>query len=266
MYNFSATRKDELSVTKGDLVHVMGRGTDGWCRGQCQRTKQIGMFPGNFAMRLRPEPAIMNAIYAELDTVVRPVGAQSPIHNTQLRGVEPVYEWLDSDQPIPMVASAPSDFLPLVEANSLSLSPRSPVRAVLLGCKEKPTSGEVVYATAEDQTGSQTANDNVPSEEIIYKTLAVRPEPPPAGDGYVVADLYGHISKRKNEGPVLDDIYATIDHRGTATEPPTVPERRYSKNLLPPTIQVALEATKDGLYEHLAFPRSHTDQVCVWLF
>jgi hypothetical protein len=66
LYNFPSRKVDELDLQKGDIVHVMGRGQDGWCIGECQRTKKKGFFPGNFAMKLRLR---QESVYADVDNV-----------------------------------------------------------------------------------------------------------------------------------------------------------------------------------------------------
>lgn len=67
LYNFPSSKEDELDLLKGDIVHVMGRGQDGWCLGESQRTHTKGFFPGNFAMKLRELP---ESIYADVDSML----------------------------------------------------------------------------------------------------------------------------------------------------------------------------------------------------
>ena len=67
LHNFVGGRDDELELLKGDVVHVTGKGADGWCLGKCQRTGKLGMFPGVFATRIAHGPEITDALYAELE-------------------------------------------------------------------------------------------------------------------------------------------------------------------------------------------------------
>eukprot|EP00055_Hartaetosiga_balthica_P007178 m.24286 g.24286 ORF g.24286 m.24286 type:complete len:507 (+) comp5638_c0_seq1:128-1648(+) len=59
MFNFSATKQDELSLVTGDIVTVTARGLDGWCYGRCQRTNDVGFFPGNFSLKVREKPDVV---------------------------------------------------------------------------------------------------------------------------------------------------------------------------------------------------------------
>ena len=36
LHNFEGGREDELVLVKGDVVHVTGKGADGWCLGACE--------------------------------------------------------------------------------------------------------------------------------------------------------------------------------------------------------------------------------------
>lgn len=52
MYQFDATRDDELSVHEGDMINVdPSIATDeGWVWGEC--AGRVGVFPASFAMKL----------------------------------------------------------------------------------------------------------------------------------------------------------------------------------------------------------------------
>eukprot|EP00038_Savillea_parva_P009033 m.180778 g.180778 ORF g.180778 m.180778 type:complete len:609 (-) comp15100_c0_seq1:301-2127(-) len=67
LFPFHAQKDDELELIRGDVIYVMGKGTDGWAYGVCQRTGLSGMFPGNFAVLMQPAPEVLDSIYSELE-------------------------------------------------------------------------------------------------------------------------------------------------------------------------------------------------------
>ena len=70
MYNYNGADASELTLLVGDFVHVSVRRDDGWCLGRCHRTGQQGLFPGNFAAKVRLKPQRANDdIYETIDTV-----------------------------------------------------------------------------------------------------------------------------------------------------------------------------------------------------
>eukprot|EP00035_Acanthoeca_spectabilis_P025372 m.458141 g.458141 ORF g.458141 m.458141 type:complete len:586 (+) comp21431_c0_seq1:315-2072(+) len=67
LFRFHAQKDDELELVRGDVVYVMGKGSDGWAYGVCQRTGLSGMFPGNFAIKIKPPPEMIDSLYSELE-------------------------------------------------------------------------------------------------------------------------------------------------------------------------------------------------------
>lgn len=96
LHSYKAGKSDEISLERGDVVHVTRKGADGWCYGENQRTKEVGIFPGNFVMRIRNAPAA-ESIYQTL-----PEEAPASGDSDRLFRNEPLYASLDD----PIRASA----------------------------------------------------------------------------------------------------------------------------------------------------------------
>ncbi|KAK3575942.1 hypothetical protein CHS0354_001145 [Potamilus streckersoni] len=57
MYNYRPQKEDELELKKGDYYTVSEKCQDGWFKGKCLKTGQIGVFPGNYVQVVRSQCA-----------------------------------------------------------------------------------------------------------------------------------------------------------------------------------------------------------------
>jgi hypothetical protein len=48
MYDYVATKNDELSFLEGDIINVTNQVSGGWWEGQKESTGEIGWFPSNY--------------------------------------------------------------------------------------------------------------------------------------------------------------------------------------------------------------------------
>ncbi|KAL3878305.1 hypothetical protein ACJMK2_030668 [Sinanodonta woodiana] len=55
MYNYRPQKEDELELKKGDYYTVSEKCQDGWFKGKCLKTGQIGVFPGNYVQIFRSQ-------------------------------------------------------------------------------------------------------------------------------------------------------------------------------------------------------------------
>lgn len=99
LHAFRPTQPDELALEKGDIVHVTRKGLDGWGYGENQRTRALGLFPGNFVMRLRSARPQVESLYASLDSSrVEPLYASLDDATLQAQG---------SPSPLPLASPSP---------------------------------------------------------------------------------------------------------------------------------------------------------------
>jgi len=47
-FDYKATRGDELTILKGDTIHIIEKQNDGWWKGQLAQSNQTGLFPSTY--------------------------------------------------------------------------------------------------------------------------------------------------------------------------------------------------------------------------
>ncbi|XP_065668779.1 E3 ubiquitin-protein ligase SH3RF3 isoform X1 [Hydra vulgaris] len=65
LFTYSPSKDDELALIQGDQYHVIEKHLDGWFRGMHMRSKQTGVFPGNYvklSSQLNPLVYTTNAV------------------------------------------------------------------------------------------------------------------------------------------------------------------------------------------------------------
>mmetsp|Transcript_19387 Transcript_19387/g.50390 ORF Transcript_19387/g.50390 Transcript_19387/m.50390 type:complete len:581 (+) Transcript_19387:288-2030(+) len=284
LFPFHAQNDDELEVVRGDVIYVMGKGSDGWAYGVCQRTGLSGMFPGNFAVLMKPSAEVLDSVYSELE-------ARDPGF-THRGHAEVLYEEL----PLPLGSrggslregerSNPYESVPDGGAARLSLPDDSTMQLLfeqegaassgsagargrpevrLVGRELRGTDGadDPVYAPIEP-----AALDAAESGEIIYANTPAQD----ADGGPVIESLYSSVERRASDGApaaaagadgggvpaarlprsTKEDIYATLT-AVTEEKPPEMPVRQYDKSLLPPTIRVHVAGAEPGDADSTAY-------------
>ena len=53
MYNYKPQKDDEVELRKGDYYTVTEKCQDGWFKGQCLKSGNVGVYPGNYVQMIR---------------------------------------------------------------------------------------------------------------------------------------------------------------------------------------------------------------------
>lgn len=228
LYNFPSRKVDELDLQKGDIVHVMGRGQDGWCIGECQRTKKKGFFPGNFAMKLRMR---QESIYADVDNFDGKNGgsgsamARSPVPRARVHEV--LYEELPDQEKEELASSQQAGDEDDVEtadgplyavARPMSQRRKEPVPASTPQARQ-PTDAEPVYE-ASPHVVAEGNGKTVFSDGDVYAEVRrpSRTDLGVTGGHDQAANPYGQVVSPNPYGQVVSPygevVYATANRDG----------------------------------------------------
>lgn len=213
LFNYNKNTVDELPILKGDTIHVFAKSQDGWCYGVNQRTKQSGLFPGNFVFKKR--------------LVVRSSGVYDELQSYQNTSKDPLYDALQ----------APSTPGSLYEQISSGNTPQSATRNQSFTFHDPNATYSTVKKPHPLSHQLDAINEDVALNEdaSVYHVAAV-------DNGYARVNHEGSSPNLLEVGSpdsntrtsILqfggEDIYAKIvtDH-----DPPPIPERKYDKKLLP---------------------------------
>eukprot|EP00730_Choanoeca_flexa_P019513 TRINITY_DN9536_c0_g2_i4.p1 TRINITY_DN9536_c0_g2~~TRINITY_DN9536_c0_g2_i4.p1 ORF type:complete len:509 (+),score=118.68 TRINITY_DN9536_c0_g2_i4:209-1735(+) len=265
LHNFRGRSEDELDLNRNDIVHVTRRSEDGWCVGECQRTKKIGMFPATYAIRLRPTPKEVEAIYSDLEQLgVTPNESNYEELPGASQGTSPVpYDYgtsladLPGDDGDDEASSVPVardvqgyDRLDVTPQRNSGTSPMSPTTPNILYAVVDRNATVVngdVYATVakkEDPVYTTLPNEANDGEEPAYAPL-----------GSVqrltihVSDTpYAKLPGEEDNGSVTYARLPNEDIPEEAGEAPAIPERKYDlESMMEITVAVQLDQDKaDG--------------------
>ena len=61
LYPYKPQKPDEIELKKGSLYNVIERCRDGWFIGESIRSRQTGVFPGNYVQPLRNRNGTLNS-------------------------------------------------------------------------------------------------------------------------------------------------------------------------------------------------------------
>lgn len=191
LYPFKGARDDELEVKKGDIVHVTGKGTDGWVMGTCQRTGLRGMVPGNFCLKLR---------HITLDSI---------------------YDQIENYASLPQPPTGDAVYEELPDPESEPLSPTSPV---------SPGVQEELNRKPSEIIGKIENHQPLPPPIVLRhddSESVVRMRPREGSTVAQVEGLYAELNKRSTTPqPIVEDIYATVSKAAPETAP-AIPDRKY---------------------------------------
>lgn len=218
MFNFNGRDESELTLLRGDILHVSLRRDDGWCLGRCYRTGQQGLFPGNFASKLRrKQPVASESLYDVIDP--NTCDSRENLYEDLEQATAPKPSNLNRSS-----SSSPNSSQQLqTEASSAGHSADGSI-AASQGAKQIPE--EEIYKPMREQVIHQTEKSFELANGDVYSVI-------PKAGRVLQQDAVYSVADRIVEPEYVYDrdddsmLYAKLDDVNQSTEPPTIPTRKY---------------------------------------
>ncbi|CAH1776558.1 unnamed protein product [Owenia fusiformis] len=87
LYNYKPAKGDELEIRKGEYYTVQEKCQDGWFKGLCLRTGNVGVFPGNYVQMVKAPSVLRNAL---LPTPVSSTSSRSSQSGSSTPPAQPI--------------------------------------------------------------------------------------------------------------------------------------------------------------------------------